>query len=123
MCSWLSAAHVCFTKVVQGKRAKGSPHDTRPPSPPPATAFKIMLTPTFIALSHTPSPSRAPRFTAFPRRYHMKRCEDSGLWVTGAGGSNSVGEDEEEEEYDLDEEEAAAAEGTDASVPVSPPSP
>eukprot|EP00903_Cladosiphon_okamuranus_P015628 g14431.t1 len=56
------------------------------------------------------------------RKYHMKRCEDSGLWVTGAGGSTSVGEDEEDDDLD-DEEEAAAGEGTDGSVSASPPSP
>lgn len=50
----------------------------------------------------------------------MKRCEDSGLWVTGAGGSNSVGEDEED--YDLDEEEAGES-GDAASAPASLPSP
>lgn len=32
----------------------------------------------------------------------MKRCEDSGLWVPGPGGSVSV-EDEDEDGYDEDE--------------------
>ena len=44
----------------------------------------------------------------------MKRCEDSGLWVAGAGGSRNAGEDEEEEEFseeEGEEEEAGQAGG------------
>ncbi|CAM9268009.1 unnamed protein product [Pylaiella littoralis] len=68
--------------------------------------------------------------TESERKYYMKRCEDSGLWVTGAGGSRDVGEGEED--YDLDEEEEAAAivgqtggEGTGeaSTIHPSPPSP
>lgn len=33
----------------------------------------------------------------------MKRCEDSGLWVPGKGGSTSTGvEEEEEDNFDGD---------------------
>ena len=34
----------------------------------------------------------------------MKRCEDSGLWVAGAGGSMSVGDDDDDEDEDDNEE-------------------
>lgn len=107
---------------------KWSTHDTNGPLPvlhvhsantPPSSLCLTHLHPLTVPTSHR---------NVCPRRYHMKRCEDSGLWVTGAGGSTSVGEDEDEEDYDLDEEEAAptataAGDGTDGSVPASPPSP
>eukprot|EP00904_Undaria_pinnatifida_P006348 jgi/Undpi1/2843/HiC_scaffold_14.g06220.m1 len=62
------------------------------------------------------------------RKYHMKRCEDSGLWVPGAGGSRSAGEDEEDEDFsegDEEGEEAAQAggEGTGEGPKLSPPAP
>lgn len=114
-----------------------------PPAPPPPFSF-LFVSPLFSRLL-------APVFVSplFPRllapapirRYHMKRCEDSGLWVTGSGGGRGAGEEDDEvEDYDLDEEEAAEAEaaaaaaaaaaeqaggeGTgEASIPASPPSP
>lgn len=46
--------------------------------------------PTFSGVSPRP---------VFLKRYHMKRCEDSGLWVPGPGGSVSV-EGEDEDAYD-----------------------
>lgn len=38
----------------------------------------------------------------------MKRCEDSGLWVPGAGGSTSVGKDNQEYDEDDDDEDGEA---------------
>lgn len=62
----------------------------------------MFLSPRFTPLPHPPPPILFPAplcaLLAMIYRYHMKRCEDSGLWVPGAGGSSSVGEGEDEDE-------------------------
>lgn len=53
-------------------------------------------------------------------RFYMKRCQDSGLWVAGAGGSTSVGVEGED---DTDESDDGGVDTrTRAVSPPSPPS-